>query len=210
MSETPPDPPPHDRSQGPSGPQPGLGPGGADGPSGPQPPVPPVPQFAPPAPPPAGPYSAPPAGFPPPGSAQPPVVPGPHGYAPGGVQGPAAAPPPPDGSTGAMVAHLVGVVFACVGWLPALIVYLTLKDRSPFARHHAAEALNLQLTLFVPYVVGAGLFAGYGFFSPDLAWIGSAVVVAVWLVSLVFGVLAATAAARDAWYRYPIAVHLVK
>ncbi|UOE21786.1 DUF4870 domain-containing protein [Thermobifida halotolerans] len=109
-----------------------------------------------------------------------------------------------------MVAHLVGMVFACAGWLPALVVYLAVKGRSPFVRHHAAEALNLQLTLFVPYVIGVGVFVGFGVFVPDLSWTGSVLIVAVWLFSLVFGALAATAAARDAWYRYPIAVHLVK
>ena len=95
-----------------------------------------------------------------------------------------------------MIAHLVGIVFACVGWLPALLVYLAVKNRSPWTRHHAAEALNFQLTLFIPYVVGAGLFVGFGFFTPDLAWIGAVVIVVVWLDCLVFGTMAAMAAAR--------------
>lgn len=199
MSETPSNPPFQDRPSGgsapqghtPSGGQPGLGP------SGPQ-------------------YTASPPHFAAPGSARPagpppPVAPAPGGYAqPGPGPGLAAGPPVPDGSSWAMVAHLVGVVFACTGWLPALIVYLVVKGRSPFARHHAAEALNLQLTLFVPYVIGAGVFVGFGVFVPDLVWIGSVLTVAVWLLALVFGTLAATAAARDVWYRYPIAVHLVR
>ncbi|WP_232306518.1 DUF4870 domain-containing protein [Thermobifida cellulosilytica] len=199
MSETPPHPPSHgwDPPQSPPDPR--------SAPPGPQQQPRRPPRFAPPHPPQSAsePQSVP----PPPG--RPSALPGPYQAPAGHGPWPAGA-PGSDGSTWAMVAHLVGVVFACTAWLPSLVVYLVAKGRSPFVRHHAAEALNLQLTLFFPYVVGAGLFVGLGFSSPDLAWIGTAVTVAVWLVCLVFGTLAATAAARDSWYRYPIAFHLVK
>src|SRR5690606_4095852 len=208
MHETPSSPSPdHDPAVPSPGTQPGSGPSGAAPQSGPHPPHHP-PQFAPPTPPApgAGPYPAYPAPQPHQEGSYPP--PGPYGTAPGVP--PAAWPPAPDGSTWAMIAHLVGIVFACVGWLPALLVYLAVKNRSPWTRHHAAEALNFQLTLFIPYVVGAGLFVGFGFFTPDLPGSGGLFFVAVWLDCLVLGLMAALPRPGDAWSGSPFPLLLFK
>ena len=39
-----------------------------------------------------------------------------------------------------------------------LVLWIVSKDgRDPYARHHAAEALNFQITLFIAYMVSAVL-----------------------------------------------------
>ncbi|WP_258862494.1 DUF4870 domain-containing protein, partial [Marinitenerispora sediminis] len=162
--------------------------------------------------------------------------PGPGGY-PGAGFGPGGRPPqaaepqpyphpptsPPrhggggsDEITWSMIAHLSGVIMGCAGWLPALVVYLLRRNQPgqanqpSFVRHHAAEALNFQLTLVVPYLVMWAVYIGLGMYAYTLSWIGSLLIVAVWLVSIVFGILAAVGVTRGRWYRYPVALRLVK
>jgi uncharacterized Tic20 family protein len=127
-------------------------------------------------------------------------VPGPAGPQQGGG----------DATTWAMIAHLSGVILSCLGWLAALVVYATRKNSSPFVRHHASEALNFQLTLLIPYAVMWIVYIVMGVYLPAESWIGSVLVAVVWVASIVFGVLAALAANKGSWYRYPVAIRLVK
>jgi uncharacterized Tic20 family protein len=94
-----------------------------------------------------------------------------------------------------MGAHLVGVVFAFMGWLVALIVHLAGKDRSGFVRHNTTEALNFQITLLFGYIPAWVLFLGLGIFAPDLSPIGSALIGVIWLIGIVFGYFPARRAA---------------
>ncbi len=124
-----------------------------------------------------------------------------------------AAPEPVGGGgdvLAAMLAHLSGFVFAFLGWIPPLAVYLAKRERSPFVRHHAAEAANFQLTLLIPYLLSGVLYVVLGLFLRDMAWIGPLLVALVWLVSIVLGVIAASGANNGAWNRYPFALRLLK
>ncbi|MDA2802957.1 DUF4870 domain-containing protein [Nocardiopsis suaedae] len=109
-----------------------------------------------------------------------------------------------------MIAHLSGIVVACLGWLPALLVHASQKQRSAFARHHSSEALNFQLTLLIPYALAWIVYIVLAFLTPTVVWIGSVLIALVWGLSIVFGVLAAANANKGGWYRYPVAVRLVK
>ena len=73
-----------------------------------------------------------------------------------------------------------------------LAVNLIKKDTSPFTRHHAAEALTFHITLAIAAAVSFVLLL------PAVA-IGGAV----------FGVLAAVAAGRGEYYRYPLTIRFV-
>lgn len=124
-----------------------------------------------------------------------------------------------DDRTMGMLAHLLGLV---ASGLAPLIIYITKRDQSPFVRHHAAEALNLFLTVMV-FVFGSMFlfFGGAGLIaivSPELAafvFIGGyffvfAGLFAVSIGSLVLTIMAGLAANRGEWYRVPFCFHWVK
>lgn len=113
-----------------------------------------------------------------------------------------AAPEPPlspaDEKTWAILTHVGGILFH---WLVPLIAYLVLKDRGPFVRWHTRQALNFQLTLLIAYIVGVVL---------TLLFVGLIVLLAAFVLNIVFGILAAMAANRGEFYRYPLAIEFVK
>jgi uncharacterized protein len=112
-----------------------------------------------------------------------------------------AAPPPQmspaDEKMWATLTHVGGIVFH---WLAPLIAYLVLKDRGPFVRWHTRQALNFQLTLLLAYIAGGVL---------SLVFIGLFVIAAAFILNIVFGIVAAMAANRGEFYKYPIAIEFV-
>ncbi len=65
---------------------------------------------------------------------------------------------------------------------------------------HAAEALNFSVTLVIAYIVCVVLI---------FVLIGLVLLPIVWIGSLILHVMAAVAASRGEWYRYPISLHIV-
>jgi len=119
-------------------------------------------------------------------------------------------PPPPvtsaapqDERTLALVAHLLGIVTWVIG---PLIVWLVNKDAQPakpFATDQAKEALNFQITIGIATIAAVILTVisfGLLFFLPTL----------VWVVDLVFCILAAVKANNGETYRYPFTLRLIK
>ncbi|MCU1636966.1 MAG: hypothetical protein JWQ68_2205 [Cryobacterium sp.] len=111
-------------------------------------------------------------------------------------QGPAAM-SPADEKLWATLIHVGGILF---GFLPALIGYLVLKDRGPFIRQHSATALNFQITLLIAYVVGGIL---------SIVLIGLFILLAAWVLAIVFGIMAAIAANKGQPYTYPMSIRFV-
>lgn len=101
---------------------------------------------------------------------------------------------PSDEKLWATLVHVGGIFFSFV---PALIGYLVLKDRGPFVRAHTATALNFQLTLLIASVVGSVL---------SLVGIGFLILGAIWVLNIVFSIIAALKANRGEWYRYPLTI----
>jgi uncharacterized Tic20 family protein len=118
----------------------------------------------------------------------------------------------------AIVAHLGGLFGS---FLVPLIIYLVQKDENRFVRHHAAEALNFQLTLLVGYLVG--------FLVPVLGFVGFAagpesgtvlglsgvalmllLFFALTAATWVFGIMGAVKANQREWWSYPIRIRLVR
>ena len=125
----------------------------------------------------------------------PPPPPALPAYGPGAPYAAAPVPlSPADEKLWATLVHIGGILFV---WIAPLIGYLVLKDRGPFVRAHTAAALNFQLTMLIGYVIGFLTF----FFV-----IGFVVFMAIPILSIVFGILAAVAANNGQYYTYPLSI----
>lgn len=134
-----------------------------------------------------------PAGYQPMSSPSSPYTGSPQSYAAPAAEPMSAA----DQRLWATLIHVGGILW---GFVPPLIGYLVLKDRGEFVRAHSAQALNFQLTMLIGYVVGYLL---------TFVFVGIFLVLAVWILTIVFGILAAMAANRGQWYRYPMTITFV-
>jgi uncharacterized Tic20 family protein len=123
---------------------------------------------------------------------QPPVPPQ------GGYGQPQPSMNPADEKLWATLVHIGGIFFE---FLPALIGYLVLKDRGPFIRSHTRTALNFQLTLLIAEVVG---------WITSIIIIGIIILIAVYVVRIVFSIIAAVKANRGEFYTYPLAIPFLK
>lgn len=117
---------------------------------------------------------------------------------------PAAAGLSEDDRTMAMLCHLLGMF---TGFLGPLIVWLVKKDQSPFVDHHGRESLNFQLTILL-----AMLALGSVTFVLMLVLVGFLLVpvlAAIPIIALIFEIIAAIAAQRGEWHRYPFCIRMV-
>lgn len=101
---------------------------------------------------------------------------------------------PADEKLWATLIHLGGILFS---FLPALIGYIVLKDRGPFIRAHSATALNFQITLAIAYFVGT---------LTSFIGVGVLILLAAWIIGIVFSIIAAIAANKGEWYTYPLTI----
>jgi uncharacterized Tic20 family protein len=113
----------------------------------------------------------------------------------GGAQQPLT---PSDEKLWSTLIQVGGLLF---GFIPALIGYLVLKDRGPYVRAYSVTALNFQLTLLIAYVVGWVL---------AFVLVGFLIIAAVWVVNIVFSIIAAVKANSGEWYTYPLSIPFVK
>ena len=97
----------------------------------------------------------------------------------------------------ATVTHLGGTAFS---FLPALIVWILKKDDSAYLADQAKEALNFQITVLLAYIA-AGV----------LSWIliGLLFFPIIWIVNIVFCIIAAIATSKGETYRYPLCLRLI-
>ena len=117
----------------------------------------------------------------------------------------------------AMWAHLsalAGLVVPLGNVLGPLIVWSISKDKGPFAAHHGKEALNFQLGVgIVAFALGVLLLFSilFAFLVIPLLFVVLAylALAALAVVALVLAVVAALAANRGEWYRYPLAIRFI-
>ena len=129
----------------------------------------------------------------------PPPPPPPPMSEPGPAYGAQAQAPvsPSDARMWSLFAHVGGIFF---GFIPSLIIYVMYKDRDPFVRRHATQALNFQIIVAIIYVVSVPLTAiGIGL----LTWAAAGIAV------LVFSIIAAMAANKGEEYTYPLVPQMV-
>lgn len=104
---------------------------------------------------------------------------------------------PSDARMWSLFAHVGGIFF---GFVPALIIYVIYKDRDPFVRRHATQALNFQIIIAIAYFASFILtFLIIGIFT----WIAAGI------ASLVFSIMAAMAANKGEEYTYPMVPQMV-
>lgn len=102
-----------------------------------------------------------------------------------------------DDTTLAVLCHAGG---AFLSILVPLIVFLAKGDSSPYVRHHALEALNFHLTVYLALFVSIILI---------FVVIGIFLLLAFIVAFFVLSVVASVAASRGEWYQYPMTVRLV-
>jgi uncharacterized Tic20 family protein len=117
-----------------------------------------------------------------------------------------SAPPAPEGvapqedKTLALLTHLSGIILS---FIVPLVIWLTNKDKPDkgWLNDQAKEALNFQITIAIAYVICMVL---------AVIIIGGLLAPVVWLINLIFCILAGVKANEGTAYRYPFAIRLIK
>lgn len=97
----------------------------------------------------------------------------------------------------ATITHLGGILFS---FIPALIVFLLKKDDSPYIAAHAREALNFQITLLIGQMLAYVLV---------FVLVGFLLLGVIWLINVIFCIVAAIASSKGEPYRYPLTLRLI-
>lgn len=101
----------------------------------------------------------------------------------------------------AMLCHLLAIFTGFVG---PLILWIVKKDSSPFVAHHGKEALNFQITLLLAMTcLGAATFI---LMFVLIGIILVPVLIIVPILALVAEIIAAVAAQKGEWFRYPCCI----
>lgn len=105
--------------------------------------------------------------------------------------------------TYAMFTHLalVSIHFG-LPVIPTLVMWLIKRDRSPFLDDHGREAMNFQISLFI-YALGTLVV---GFITCGVGFILWA---PLYLLAITGMVLAAIAANKGQYYRYPMTIRML-
>ena len=92
-----------------------------------------------------------------------------------------------------------GVFFSAglLGWIAPLVAMLAEGPKSPTVRAHAVEALNFQLTWAIICLVGGTITCGFG-------------LIVLWIVPLIFSIIAGVKASNGEFYRYPATIRFIK
>ena len=110
---------------------------------------------------------------------------------------------PTDERNWSIAAHLSPFLASFVGlpFLGPLVIYLIFRDRGPFIRHHAAQALNFQIIVAIGILISVPLmFVLVGFITAGI----------IAVAAIVFQIVAAVEANNGKWYRYPLTPDWVK
>ncbi|WP_143338268.1 DUF4870 domain-containing protein [Demequina sp. NBRC 110054] len=87
------------------------------------------------------------------------------------------------------------------GFVPPLIVWLIGKDRSAFVDSQGKEALNFSILMVIGQIIG---------WATSIIFIGFLILLAVFVVTLVFCIQAAIAVNKGEDYRYPFNWRIIK
>ena len=118
-------------------------------------------------------------------------------------------PPPPtppsqqpmsdsDARLWAMLGQLSGII---LGFIGPLIVMLVFGPRNAFVKKESTEALNFQITVLIGYLVSFVLM---------FVFVGFILFFVVWVLAIVFCIIAGMKNNQGIEYRYPICIRFVK
>jgi uncharacterized Tic20 family protein len=97
----------------------------------------------------------------------------------------------------ATITHLGGTVF---WFIPALIVWVLKRDDSAYIADQSREALNFQITVLIAQSIAIVL---------AIILIGFLFMGIIWLVNVVFCIIAAISSSKGETYRYPFCLRLI-
>lgn len=99
------------------------------------------------------------------------------------------------------MATVIHVLSLFSSFLGPLIIWLIKKDESAFIDHHGKEALNFQLTMAIAWICT---------FLAIIVVIGIFIAPILFIISLLFPILAAVGANNGQFYRYPLAIRFLR
>jgi uncharacterized Tic20 family protein len=95
----------------------------------------------------------------------------------------------------------LGNILGILGFLPSLIVFLMFRERSSFLNRNMKSALNFQITMIIADIVGTIL---------SIVGIGGLIILAAWILRLVFSILAFVKTNEGEDYAYPVTISFIK
>ncbi|MFP4140128.1 MAG: DUF4870 domain-containing protein [Planctomycetota bacterium] len=113
---------------------------------------------------------------------------------PGDVEGPPPIEQNSEARNMGMLCHLLAIF---TGFIGPLIIWLIKKEEHPFVDHQGKEALNFEITVLIAALVLGIITCGVG--API-----------VMLVGIIFNIIATVDSSKGHWYRYPLAIRLLK
>lgn len=109
---------------------------------------------------------------------------------------------------GAVVAMICSAGF--LGFLASIAVYVVNKDRGPFVRAHAANSINIQISMFIWLVVATVLYVILGVVTLGIGFVVFLPVFAVpFVVAGVLHVIGALKAYNGEWWNPPLTPRFV-
>jgi uncharacterized Tic20 family protein len=105
--------------------------------------------------------------------------------------------PPSEDRNFAVIAHLLGILISFLG---PLIIWVIKKDDSTYVDDQAREALNFQVTVFIAQAISGML---------TMVGIGCILLPLILVANVILCIVAAVAASRGDWYRYPMTLRLI-
>ena len=117
---------------------------------------------------------------------------------------------PTDERTAGMAAHggtLAATILSSgtLGFVCALVLYLVFRDRGPFVRHHAANALNVQITAGIAILLGIVLTI-----TIIGAIIGIPLMIAAVVWAIIVHIIGAVKANNGEWWSPALTTQFVK
>jgi uncharacterized Tic20 family protein len=108
--------------------------------------------------------------------------------------------------TWATLTHVISGVAMVVsagtlGFVASLVIYLVYRDRGPFVRAHAANAVNVQLTALIGLIISGLLM---------IVLIGFVTYPVIVVAAVVIHTIAAMRANAGEWYDPPLTIRFVK
>ncbi len=104
------------------------------------------------------------------------------------------------------LAHVIAIAAmvlsaGLLGFVAALVLFLYFKDKGPFVRQHAANSLNVQLTMAIVIVISFPLMLLLvGFVTYGLAFVFAGIV----------HIIGALKASNGEWFEPPFTIRFVK
>ncbi len=105
---------------------------------------------------------------------------------------------PQDDRNMALLCHILGLITNVLG---PLVLWLLMKEKSPFVDFHGKQAVNFQLTLILAYMASGVLVCVY---------IGILLVMATFAIQVIFTVLPAIKAYEGEEYVIPVAIPFLR